>query len=199
MKLECVFLAAIALLVSSCGTSGLPREREIEVVVKPRFQKISEEGMSAYYKLWYVNSMGKRQNIYWPKEAPSPSSLAKNRDYTVQMFEAEWLSPFDEEEPRYWIPELNRVYDGNKLLYDSSICEVHRIAMKRKVVPLIYGFPIFDSALSKARQNEFPNSGDLFGGGCIPDPDRVYSRTWVCPKCFARKKSGKRRCAMPRR
>ena len=86
----------------------------------------------------------------------------------------------------YWSPKLVRITDGDRLLYDASMCRVHGIKMERVVVPITYGLYMPDRSHSRAEESEFPNTGVVLGGCCV-DTERPSTHTWVCPTCLANK------------
>lgn len=86
----------------------------------------------------------------------------------------------------FWSPELFRLTDGDRLLYDASMCRVHSIKMNRVVVPIAYGLYMPDRNYSRAEESAFPNAGVVLGGCCV-DTERPSTHTWVCPTCLANK------------
>ncbi len=179
-------LVLIAALSTSCATSKIPKERHVTINTKASFKRNSFGDDDAYYTL-DIAPDGEDRSVYWPENAPNPDSLAKNRSYTVELLEEEYRLPIGDSGTSYWSPELFRFSDGGRLLYDASVCRVHGIKMERVVVPISYGFPVFDREFAKAREADFPNTGMVLGGCCV-NSERPSTRAWVCPTCVAREK-----------
>ena len=186
MKLLSLALAAFtATMLVSCATSKIPKERHVTVQTKAKFKQQSIGGAHSYYTL-EIKSDGDDRSIYWPTNAPKPLSLNKNRSYTVELLEEEHRMPIGDDGFNFWSPELFRLIDGDRLLYDASMCRVHGIKMNRVVVPIAYGLYMPDQNYSRAEDSAFPNAGVVLGGCCV-DTERPSTHTWVCPTCLANK------------
>ena len=179
-------LTAMAALLASCASSKIPKERQVTVQTKLNFKKQSAGGADAYYTLEMVSD-GDERSIYWPEDAPGPGALSKGRSYTVELLEEEYGLGMGGEGASYWSPELFRLSDGDRLLYDASVCRVHGAGMKRAVVPISYGFPMFERSYSTAMESEFPNAGVVLGGCCV-NRERPSTHAWVCPRCVENKR-----------
>ena len=161
-----------AFAFTACSTA--PRERAVSITAKPNFKD---------YHTFVTEGPDGQRSIYWPDSAPKPKRLHQDHFYRLDLLEEEW-KPFGNEPDRaIWNPELSRVYDGEKLLYDSSICTKHRTQMERKLVKISYGLPSRAPEWIDLRQNA-PNDGTVLGGCCV-DETRLETRTWVCPACKA--------------
>ncbi|MES2660206.1 MAG: hypothetical protein V4689_16400 [Verrucomicrobiota bacterium] len=169
-----VIVAASAMM--ACSTA--PRERAVSITAKPNFK--SDPDFKDYHTFETDGPDGRR-SIYWPDTAPKPKRMDKNRYYTLDLFEEEW-KPFSNDPERvFWRPELFRVHDGGKLLYDASVCGKHHTQMERKLVKISYGLPSRTPEWMALRKNA-PNEGTVLGGCCV-DENRLETRTWVCPVC----------------
>ena len=188
----------IATLAISCATSKVPRERHVanntKLIFKPN--RIGKD--VAYYTLETDFDGGKR-SVYWPGNAPKPGTLAKGRSYTVELLEEEHRYAISDTLSSSWSPELMRLKDGGRVLFDASLCRVHGVTMKRQIVPISYGLPsflAFDRAYETARESEFPNTG-VVPGGCCVDEERLVTRAWVCATCVAHEKQWNERGTVP--
>jgi hypothetical protein len=179
-------LIMIATLTTSCSTSKFPRERHVTINTKINFKRDSEGDYKAYYTL-DVDRGGEEHSVYWPANAPQPHSIAKNRSYTVELLEVEHRTPINGDKSTYWAQEMFRLSNGERLLYDASVCPVHRVAMERKLVPISYGIPMSSRENLRAQENQFPYSGVAFRG-CSVIQGEPSTRDWVCPACVAHKK-----------
>lgn len=186
MNRSFVGIAVIATLPISCATSRIPKERHVTLTTKVNFRSNSVGDGHAYYTL-EIESGGEDRSICWPANAPSPGSLARGHSYTVEFFEAVNRSPTGADLTRYRSPDLFRFRDGDRMLYDASVCRAHGVSMERTIVPISYGFPMFDREYSKAMDADFPNTGIVLGGCCV-NTERLSTREWVCPTCVEHKK-----------
>lgn len=68
---------------------------------------------------------------------------------------------------------------------EQSICQDHKVDMKRKVVPITYGLPDWSRRYSDAGIHSFPHAADHMNGGCIVRVDwtRRYAVVFSCPRC----------------
>jgi hypothetical protein len=156
-------------------------ERHVTFHTKANFKKHTYSSKDFYYTL-EMDRVDEPRSVYWPDIAPKPSALHNKSGYTVELLEEKFRGLFDDTDYDIWSPQLLRVYDGERLLYDASVCSVHGIEMERKVVQISYGLLIFQKEHSKAMQADFPNTGMVLGGCCV-DTTRPATHDWVCPIC----------------
>jgi hypothetical protein len=50
---------------------------------------------------------------------------------------------------------------------ETGICELHGIAMTKKIVPIIYGIPTWEGANPTTRLKLFPHAQEKYFGGCL--------------------------------
>src|SRR6266481_742211 len=72
---------------------------------------------------------------------------------------------------------------------ESSLCEVHRIKMKAKLVPIRYGLPMYPSPLAFGEGyvdaiGSFPHAPDHVSGGCVVR-SKTRALVFSCPRCEA--------------
>jgi hypothetical protein len=171
--------------LSSCAPSKLPKERNITIQASANFKKHPLSGKDFYHTLELEQGDDSR-SVYWPHDAPNPATLNKNNTYSLEIIEEEHKRTLGGSSTSTWSPELLRLSDGKRLLYDASVCAVHGGVMERKVVPISYGFPMFDREYLKVENTEFPNTGMVLGG-CVVDRDRPVTHAWVCTSCVYNK------------
>jgi hypothetical protein len=128
-----------------------------------------------------------RQNaVMCPAHAVAPSALGNNRTYAVDLIEQAWvLSGENGTSQLYWIPELKRVIDGDEVIFDASICEVHQAGMERAQLRVArrYSGGVPD-VLTMARQTRFPHTTAILDGAChVEGAD--HWQYWSCPECEA--------------
>ncbi len=179
----------IAAVCSSCSLDHPPQEREITLVTKPTFKTDSLDevgGGDVRINTLKTSAGGTERSIYWPEDAPQPHTLSKTRKYTIDLVEEEHR--FGHES--VWTPELVRVKDGERVIFDASVCRVHKRQMTREKVRIFYGFPSFDRDYIQ-QAKAFPNTGLSLGGCCVSEIDPQTSREWICPECLAAQKQWK--------
>ncbi len=185
MKPAIITLLIIAIGFTSCATSKISKERNVTIQAKANFKKHPFSGKDVYYTLEMGQGDDSR-SVYWPHDAPNPASLNKKRSYSVELIEEEHKMTMGDSSTSTWSPELFRLSDGKRLLYDASVCAVHGGVMERKAVPISYGYPMFDPEYLKVENTEFPNTGMVLGGCCV-DLDRPTTHAWVCTSCVHNK------------
>lgn len=177
-----IFAIFIAAVCSSCSLKPTPREREITLVTKPTFMTESLDevgGGGTRIHTLKTCAGGTERSIYWPENAPRPHTLSKTRNYTIDLVEEEHRLVHE----TVWTPELVRMKDGERVIFDASICRVHKCQMTREKVRIFYGFPSFDRAYIK-QAKAFPNTGLSLGGCSISEVDPQTTREWICPECL---------------
>lgn len=180
-----VGLASIGL--NSCTTSGPikvapkpPIERRVSISAKLNFKKENVGEDYHYYTVELTGPEGDRSFV-WPHDAPKPGELNKNKSYQLDLVEEKQRKVFDEDSSEVWSPDLVKLHDGQKLLYDASVCAKHQVRMDRKLVKITYGL-ISLTPEWKAIIDSAPHEGNVYGG-CSVDLDTPEAWTWVCPVC----------------
>ena len=176
MKQAVLLICLVAISLVACSTA--PLERAASVTAKPNFK--SDPDLKDYYT-FEVNAPEGNRSIFWPDSAPKPDLLDKDRYYTLELIEEDWRPFVNSPDDVYWRPKIVKVIDGQKLLYDASICSKHHLQMDRKLVKISYGLPSFTPKWKTLRENA-PNDGTVLGG-CSVDQQRPKTWTWVCPAC----------------
>ena len=129
------------------------------------------------------------RTLLWPREAPKYKTLQDGRKYRFELIEVRAYSAIDSK-TEYWYPVLHRITHGDSVIYDASICYIHKAAMKRTEVLVTYGMPGGSEAYNKAFRTQFRYYG-CAEGGCIVSSKPDTYRTWVCQHCKAAKESWK--------
>lgn len=84
-----------------------------------------------------------------------------------------------------YLTVLVRVGQGERLLYDREICEVHHRRMSRREVPIEYGLSGgFDEAIPSLEEQRaaFPHALEFRSGGCIVGAQKT-AQVFVCEEC----------------
>ena len=82
--------------------------------------------------------------------------------------------------------ELEPYYDGYWTAQKSGICNIHKVPMKKTLVPISWGLP--DTSVGPLPSTEirfFPHARDYVNGGCEVDPARENAKVpiYICPEC----------------
>lgn len=171
------------LLLSSCGI--FHHERVMETVDYPekiREQRIEVKGRPLFTDLQDKSSFtidGFDANRYgavsWPENAPPPAELDTSRQLRFEILRHEsgtW---------NYTNTSMAKISDGDRVIFDSSVCEVHRKPMTRVVETCNeYADHTQPSSFTRARKERFPNSGTAFPA-CTYYGNRYV--VWRCPTC----------------
>jgi hypothetical protein len=81
--------------------------------------------------------------------------------------------------------EGDRLYREYWRAQKTGICNIHRIRMQNKLVPIRFGYFAFDASYDSAEIQKFPNAQEYILGGCVVDEKRVGKRVpiYICPEC----------------
>ena len=78
---------------------------------------------------------------------------------------------------------VQRIENGDKVVFDRSICELHHVRMIQKMVPIEYGLRATPPDEAQCEKN-FPHYRDFILGGCLSSPDSPgKAPIFVCPEC----------------
>jgi hypothetical protein len=67
----------------------------------------------------------------------------------------------------------------------SSVCQLHKVTMSKKVVPIEYGrarFAGYEAELRDVQRMQFPNARDEVLGGCVVGVE-TSEEVWECAEC----------------
>ena len=127
-----------------------------------------------------LHPIGGKQSssVYWPRTAIPYQGLDTNRTYTFEYLESTIVvGPSS----RDWIDTvLIGVVDGNQILYDASICPLHKMVMSRQIEVGVSGVDYPDQYFDGERPRLSPNDGKSYlacGSG-------IRHMTWRCPTCY---------------
>lgn len=68
----------------------------------------------------------------------------------------------------------------------TGICYVHKTQMRKKDVPIRWGFPSShrkNEPTSIERMQLFPFAIEYFNGGCSPIPEKKTEKIYICKEC----------------
>ena len=178
LALSCLSLAFVLIAAEPI------KERTVSFEVVPEFLVKEANTENSYAELQLEG-----REILWPTEAPKYKTLQDGRKYRFELIEVRiYFEP--ESKTEFWTPELHRVSHGDSVIYDASICQIHKAAMKRTEVPVTYGMPGGSEAYITAFITKFRHYG-LVEGGCIVPPGHPTAMTWVCKHCKVARESWK--------
>ncbi|HEY2711361.1 MAG TPA: hypothetical protein VGI60_02515 [Chthoniobacterales bacterium] len=82
--------------------------------------------------------------------------------------------------------ELNPYYDAYWTAQKTGVCNIHKVPMKKKLVPIVWGLMNIDiGPLLSTQIRFFPHARDYVNGGCEIDPARKNTKVpiYICPEC----------------
>ena len=79
---------------------------------------------------------------------------------------------------------LARVEDGDVVVFDRSVCEVHHAKMSKVMAEVRYGMWAPQSPGEAQCAQNFPHYRDYIRAGCLVDEPKKAPR-YVCPECVA--------------
>ncbi len=82
------------------------------------------------------------------------------------------------------IQQLVRITEGDKVVFDRSICGLHHVKMEIRSVEIGYGMYAPQSKAEIYCMEHFPHFRDFALGGCVVG-DAKFSSIYICPKCVA--------------
>ncbi len=164
-------LMGLVCLLSSCG-SGLRNHRVSGTIQFERDRKGQ----------WTANIDPDNAQptiaIVWPDRFPRPEAERSKR-YSFEYMDEPQLPAGSE-----GVRMLLRIWDGDKLFYDASVCEVHEVSMDRQpeeVVGIEMYHPYRRSYFDKktGRPEKWPNDGKVYS----PCDSGIRHKAWRCPEC----------------
>ena len=145
-------LAAAALLLSSCSHVV---ERPLSIEAKPILEK----------EFGYTSLIASQGDIKVftplpPGHEKAPVQLDPKKSYRFDLIqERREMTGSVGGQPQYhWDSELVKISDGDRVIYDGTVCPVHRIHMERQTVPISYHAPGYTRSYLIARETRFPHA-----------------------------------------
>lgn len=172
----CLKIAAAAALLSSCSHVV---ERELSIEAKPVLKK-----ESGYTSLTASQGEIEVSSIWSLGKKIAPAQLDPKKTYRFDLIqERSKMAGIEGESQGSWSSELVRISDGDRVLYDTTVCPVHQLHMTRQTIPISYGFPSYTSSYLKALKTRFPCANSSVLGGCVVGPEK-YARSFRCKRCI---------------
>jgi hypothetical protein len=156
---------------------GKPIEEHlVTVTAQPRIQ--SENGPDYNLSFLVLPAAQSRpiKILYLPENHCPPwepiVSKAKDKILTFTVWQTKMVSSHDDagnDVDVDWECSIETIKDGNQVLYDARICEVHKTLMKRVELPVAHGTPGPGFAyFSNAATEKFPHGLPFASwGGCV--------------------------------
>ena len=173
-------------LLTSCAAA---KERTISIEARPALQ----EGYGGSKQL-SAQQGGIVVYSTWPAEAPKLDQKRTYRFELVQEYRPHSPGTTDKIPVGFWTSRLVKVFEGDRLVYDASICPVHHRQMTLQAVPISYGLPSFSNEYQKARDTRFPHANSYVLGGCSVGPEK-NARVFRCKDCIGEEKAWEARNA----
>jgi hypothetical protein len=82
------------------------------------------------------------------------------------------------------IQQLVRIKQGDKTVFDRSVCGLHQVKMELRSVEIAYGLYAPQSQAEIYCMQHFPHFRDFALGGCQVG-DEKFTSVYICPKCVA--------------
>jgi hypothetical protein len=120
-----------------------------------------------------------------PKVEFFPVTLDTNRVYLFTVAERQRIFTLPQRPDRIIsVPDLRRIRQDGKTIYDIEVCEVHKTRMEPREVQIVYG--LFrrgpDEPSDDIEQRLFPHCNEYSLGGCTGMGEKT-ERVYVCADC----------------
>lgn len=149
---------------------------------------------------WLVlHSDGYVLEVPWSIEGyrRAPAELTAGRTYTMTLLDLDGLDNYalearlSDREHKNWHDAVDdsksyllaQIQDGERVMFDRSVCEIHHAQMPAKRVEVVYGLVGLTEANATC-EREFPHHRDYILGGCLVGDDKT-GLLFICPKCVA--------------
>jgi hypothetical protein len=169
--------AAIIGIVGGCflalnpkSADGALHEKKVALAGHPIFQSDSTSAPSTVL-IASVDSDPMKRKFAWPQRALPAGELPPEKSLRFTFFE----SPLNSS----WPLELLRIEGDSGLLFDASVCLVHREAMHRTQVRLLQPSDLV-SPSPAIEEMLFPHCGVMLAG---PGCGSFEVPAWVCDSC----------------
>jgi hypothetical protein len=177
-------LVVLLVFVFDAGRAAELVREAVVITARPKFKTenhfrylILSDGKRSYKTAWAAVGFVRQNACFYP------ISLRTQKSYTFSIIE----------EPNPWgeksavIPQLIRVEEDGRVIYDAEICEIHQRKMEQKEVEIANGGLVApDSSVPSARteRRKFPHRYEISFGGCEVFPDSPKTKTiYVCGEC----------------
>lgn len=141
-----------------------------------------------------VHSGGYVLEIPWEGPGyPAPAEVKSGKSYSITLLDGEALdndtriASLSDREHKDWpdavddskIFVLALIQNGDRILFDRSVCEIHHARMIEERVEVSYGLPAMTDC-----DRLFPHHRDYILGGCVVQEQKT-GMLYVCPICVA--------------
>lgn len=187
MRIPALLLAALSSLVfGSCGASYKPPELtdslsipgvgsdstvEGRRVISGRLQ-VEREPLKGNATLKIIGAKEAETRMTWPEGEKAPTWIEPGKIYQVELL----TTVFNKGVAVY--NNVVRISDEGHTYLDFSLCEVHRIPMKRQIenAKSVVDYP---DSFDATRKRQFPNDGNVY----LPCGSGISHPLWKCPEC----------------
>jgi hypothetical protein len=110
-----------------------------------------------------------RRKVMW---AQAVSKIDPSQEYRIELLTGIYTNPSEVNN------DILRVTKGDQVVIDSSICQVHKLPMRRQIEDSCSSED-YSTSFFLQRKKEFPNDGTAYLG-C---GSGLSFPTWKCPEC----------------
>ena len=177
-----LFLVA-CLGLPSCAlrdNRGVMTYERIEVTGRPHFDEDRYNASSNHSMEMWIED-GKRpsyQKSWWNNDVLDRRHVNTSQRYKFEILEGKVVSTLGD---KYTSSEVWRMYAGDRLVYDASVCRIHRRVMERASPQGTMSAEDLPRGFDAEKHRCFPNSAfehDACGGLTV-----YTALEWVCPQC----------------
>lgn len=131
-------------------------------------------------------------NWTWLEATDGTSSFKTSWVHPPVQLEAGSTYTFIVEFHDFTEPWVEKILQGQKLIYDSSVCELHQVRMHRDEIPMDIGsggprpyrLAPKEQPSFEIRMSEFPHYIEIAYGGCVDWGERT-AMIYRCDQCRA--------------
>lgn len=168
------FLPLACLAISACAPQGVMTYKSTRVYGKPRFLETGDRRVRM--QIVDVNRP-KDETIWWDNLVLDQRQIDTSRGYRFEMEEGKAVY----DRGIAFHTDVSRVYDGQRLIYDASICRVHSLTMPRTNRQGAIDAESLPRGFDTVKARGFPNSG--FDHPRCSGMSAYSSLDWTCPQC----------------
>ena len=136
--------------------------------------------------------------IPWGFDGGSRGTVREGQIYAVKVIDED---PADLDEPIAFVSDrehesrgaavvdslfchLLLVKEGDRIVFDHSVCELHQKKMRERPAEIVYGMLGPESAADAECDRKFPHHRSFAAGGCVvTDDSPKKTQIYICPRC----------------
>lgn len=186
MKL--ITLIFISLFICACKQSW-QQEKETPIKQVPGevlYEILEYESLIKVDEITSSFSFSLNNEMYSFKVPKAIISLLNNVDaYQICILKTGWPISNDS---RLWSKLLLSIKLNNEVIFDYTICPIHKEKMDFEFKPIVYGLITIDNSLREFKSKFFPYAETFYYGGDIQyDNSPEQAKVFTCNECIAAK------------